>query len=392
MSDLATEVSALFERAIAAGDVRAASAVAFDRAGICYAGAHGHPWGDVRGAELDSVAAIMSMTKAITGVAAIQLVEAGKLDLHAPAGDVCPYLGQVQVLTGFDAAGNPQLRAPKRPITLSDLLTHTSGLVYDVWNEDLVRYIQQTGTPSLFSLQLDALKLPLAFDPGERWEYGIGIDWAGQMVEAVSGQSLGAYSQAHIFEPLGMTDTAFTPTASMAERLMPTWHRVGADLVLPPPTPEDPNAPAPEFEMGGGGLLSTVTDYARFLQMLLGGGELDGQRVLQAATVATMVSNQIGDVRVGRLPSVVPELSNDAEFFPGEPKGHGYTFQINLQDADTGRKAGTLMWAGLTNCYYWVDPTSGVGGVFITQVLPFADERCLNLFFDFERAVYRSLG
>ena len=377
-----------FEAGVQTGAVRAVCAVAFDRGGVRYAGAHGHPWGDERQARLTDVGAIMSMTKAVTATAAMQLVEAGRLPLHEPAGAVCPYLGEVRVLTGFNADGAPLLRTPRRPVTLCDLLTHTSGFAYDIWNENLARYIAQTGTPSLMSLQRAALELPLVFDPGTQWAYGIGIDWVGQMVEAASSQTLGEYCEAHIFRPLGMADTGFKPTGDMTQPIMPTWHRVGDELVLPPPQPSL-DAPPPEFEMGGGGLLSTAPDYARFLRMLLCGGELEGARVLAPDTVATMGRNHIGELRVGMLPSANPELSNDAEFFPGQPKGHGLSFQINLQDADTGRRAGTLMWAGLTNCYYWIDPASGVGGVFLTQVLPFADPRCLDLFYDFERATYR---
>ncbi|MEM7000842.1 MAG: serine hydrolase domain-containing protein [Pseudomonadota bacterium] len=343
---------------------------------------------------VETPAAIMSMTKAITGAAAMQLVEQGRLSLNAPAGEVCPYLAEVQVLDGYDADGQPKLRPPVRPVTLRNLLTHSSGFCYDIWNPELMEYLAASNTPSMMSLQKAALRMPLMFDPDSRWEYGIGIDWAGQMIEAVTGQTLGAYLAENLFEPLGMQTTTFAPDAATQAQQAAIYHRLPAgDLVLPEsePAPATP-LPAPEFEMGGGGLISTVADYGRFLRMLLGGGELDGRRVLSADTVQTMAQNQMGDLRVTPLRTAMPPLSHDAEFFPGAPKSWGLTFQINEEPAATGRAAGTLMWAGLTNCYYWVDMKSQLAGLFLTQVLPFADPQSLSVLNDFETAAYQHVN
>jgi methyl acetate hydrolase len=337
----------------------------------------------------DSVCAIHSMTKAVTAAAAMQLVEQGRLSLDAPAGEVCPYLHEVQVFDGYAQDGSPVLRPPSSPVTLRHLLTHTSGFVYDLWNEAFRDYAAQAGIPPLLSLQRAALEAPLMFDPGTEGEYGIGIDWAGLMIEAATGQTLGAYFADHLTGPLGMHDTGFTPTASMGERMSVLYHRqADGSLQLPPSDDAPDDLPEPEFEMGGGGLLSTARDYSRFMRMILNGGELDGVRVLAADTIEQMAANQMGDLRVRLLKTAEPLLSNDAEFFPGSPKSWGLSFQINEQAESTGRAAGTLMWAGLSNCYFWIDRSSDVAGLMLTQLFPFADQQSLDLLHAIETAVY----
>ncbi|MGB7302563.1 MAG: serine hydrolase domain-containing protein [Burkholderiaceae bacterium] len=337
----------------------------------------------------DTVGAIFSMTKAITGTAAMQLVEQGKLDLDAPAGNVCPWLNEVQVLDGFDDNGQPILRPPKSPVTLHHLLTHTSGFVYEIWNSNEAKYREVTQWPSLFTLENRALQVPLAFDPGTQWEYGIGIDWAGKMVEAVSGQSLSAYIAENITGPLGMKDTAFAHTASMLERAAGMHARMPdgslAPIDLPPPV-------KPEFEMGGGGLHGTMSDYGRFIRMILNDGELDGVRILKSETVQSMSQNHIGNLRVKELTTVAPQFSNNAEFFPGTPKSWGLTFQIDETAQATGRPAGTLMWAGLANSFFWIDRKNGIGGAYLSQILPFGDEKSLDLFLAIEKATYDAIA
>ncbi|MGB7303642.1 MAG: serine hydrolase domain-containing protein [Burkholderiaceae bacterium] len=337
----------------------------------------------------DTVGAIFSMTKAITGTAAMQLVEQGKLDLDAPAGNVCPWLNEVQVLDGFDDNGQPKLRPPKSPVTLHHLLTHTSGFVYEIWNSNEAKYREVTQWPSLFTLENRALQVPLAFDPGTQWEYGIGIDWAGKMVEAVSGQSLSAYIAENITGPLGMKDTAFAHTASMLERAAGMHARMPdgslAPIDLPPPV-------KPEFEMGGGGLHGTMSDYGRFIRMILNDGELDGVRILKSETVQSMSQNHIGNLRVKELTTVAPQFSNNAEFFPGTPKSWGLTFQIDETAQATGRPAGTLMWAGLANSFFWIDRKNGIGGAYLSQILPFGDKKSLDLFLAIEKATYDAIA
>ena len=384
------KLDSVLAKGIESGAASGAVAIAVNRDGVLWEGASGkRASGSDVAMTTDTIGAIFSMTKAVTGVAAMQLVEQGKLDLDAPAGKICPWLNEAQVLEGFDDDGEPVLRAPRSVVTLRNLLTHTSGFTYEMWNANQALWQEKTGAPSLFSLENRALQTPLAFDPGTQWEYGSGIDWTGKIVEEVSGLTLGEYFAKYITGPLGMSDTGFAPSPSMLERMCTMHARLpdGSLQAMDMPAPENP-----EFEMGGGGLLGTMSDYGKFIRMILNDGELDGVRVLQADTVAMMCENQMGDLRVRELKTVSPLFSNDAEFFPGQPKSWGLTFQINETAAETGRPAGTLMWAGLANSFFWIDRTHGVGGAYLSQILPFVDEKSMQLFFDIERTVYAEIA
>ena len=338
----------------------------------------------------DTVGWIASMTKAITGAAAMQLVEQGRLDLDAPASEVVPQLADAAVLEGFGDDGKPRTRPPRRAITLRHLLTHTSGFSYEIWSDAIVRYQEATGTPGIITCENAALTTPLLFDPGDGWDYGINIDWAGKMVETVSGRTLGQYLREHFFEPLGMNDTAFRITDSMRARLAKI-HQRGEDGSLEPQMElEIPQEP--EFEMGGGGLYGTVGDYLRFIRMILNRGRANGERVLRPETVDMMSRNQMGEIRVCELKTAIPPFSNDAEFFPGMPKSWGLSFMINDEEAPTGRSAGSLGWAGLANSFFWIDSAKGIGGAYLTQVLPFIDEKAFPLYIAFESAAYDALA
>src|SRR5215475_5243303 len=376
------------KEAVSKGDVPGVIAGATDTKGTTYEAGFGkRVLGQPADMTPDTVVWIASMTKAITGAAAMQQVERGKLGLDTPAKAVVPELGNVAVLEGFDAGGKPRTRKPKRDITLRHLLTHTAGFGYDIWSPELGKYQEVMGVPGVISCQNKALTTPLLFDPGERWFYGIGIDWAGKMVEAASGKRLGHYMRDNILGPLGMDSTAFRITDGMRKRLAKIHHR-GPDGNLAPDT-ELELPQEPEFEMGGGGLYSTVPDYLKFVRMMLNQGKSDkGEPVLKPETVSTMSKNAMGDSRVCLLKTAAPPFSNDAEFFPGMDKSWGLTFMINNEEAPTGRSAGSLAWAGLANTYYWIDQKKGVGGVYATQVLPFADKKALPLFYAFETAVY----
>ena len=337
---------------------------------------------------LDTVFWIASMTKAITAAAAMQFVEQGKLSLDGPIGKILPEISDMQVFEGFDASGKPKLRPAKRPITLKHLLTHSAGYCYNIWNADMGKYMEHAGIPGVTTCENKALSLPLSFDPGERWEYGINIDWAGKAVEAVSGKKLDAYLKDHIFTPLGMNSTGFKLTPDMRARLV-GMHGRGADGSLTP-TPFE-MAQEPEFHMGGGGLYSTAGDYIRFIQMLLNGGMLKGNHVLRAETVKLMSQNHIGNLNVTPLRTALPEASNDFDPWPDQDKKWGLSFMINTQRTPEGRNPGSLAWAGLANTYYWLDPSQNVGGVILTQILPFIDPNVMQLYTTFERGVYGSL-
>lgn len=385
---LKDKLDAVLKRAADAGDVPGVIAMVTNAEGAIYQGAFGKRAADLDAVmTADTVCWIASMTKALTATAALQLVEQGKLDLESPASQWLPALGQQQVLEGFDAKGKPITRAPTRAITLRHLLTHTAGFGYEFLSEEIQRYQQSEGIPSVVGCERASLNLPLLFDPGTRFEYGISLDWVGQLVEAASGQTLGAYFAEHLFGPMGMQDTGFVMSPGMRERKAKIHQRVDGQLV-----PLDLEMPSPPpIEMGGSGLYSTVGDYLKFLRMLLNRGAATNGRVLKAETVDLLSRNQMGELVVPSLRTANPMLTNDMHLPPDNPQQWGLLNMINTKPMPTGRKAGSLMWAGLSNCYYWVDPTTQLAGVFLTQILPFADVKAMPLFFEFEYTVYQNL-
>lgn len=388
---LASRVDTILRESVDQGAVPGVTAIVTTSGGDLHVASFGErATGTGNAMTPDTVFWIASMTKAVTAACAMQLVERGRLSLDAPAATVLPELETIRVLEGFAADGAPVLRAPRVRMTLRHLLTHTSGFAYEFWQPAMARYVAASGTPSISTRERRSLHLPLLFDPGSDWEYGIGIDWAGLMVEAVSGMRLESWMQERLFAPLGMTSTSFAPSDDMQARRTamhqpdPAGGWAASAIVAV-------RADA-EVDMGGGGLFSTAPDYARFCRMILGRGTLDGVQVLRPETVAMMGANQMGANRVHMLRTAAPATSCDAEFFPGIEKTWGLSFMINEQQAPTGRSAGSLAWAGLPNCYYWIDPARDLAGVFLTQTLPFAMPSVLDRFLAFERTVYDCLG
>ncbi|MEA2866382.1 MAG: methyl acetate hydrolase [Bradyrhizobium sp.] len=337
---------------------------------------------------VDSVFWIASMTKAITSAAGMQLVEQGKLSLEEPIGKVLPDLASPQVLEGFDAKGEPKLRPAKKAITLRHLMTHTAGFAYNMWNGDMLQYLEKTGLPAVTTCKNDALKTPLMTDPGTRWEYGTNIDFVGKAVEAVSGKRLDAYLREHLFTPLGMSDTGFKIGEAQRKRLVAMHQRNedGSLATIPFELEQDP-----EFHMGGGGLYGTAADYIKFTQMILNKGRGNGNQVLKPETVALMGQNHIGELNMTKLTSAVAFATNDVDLYPDMVKKWGLSFLINTAKTPEGRSPGSLAWAGLANTYYWIDPSRDVTGVILMQVLPFADKKCLEAFAGFESGVYAGL-
>ena len=330
----------------------------------------------------DSIFAIASMTKAVTSVAAMQLVEQGKLRLDEPVSKHVPEFAKLQVLDGYDAGGKPVLRPAHTPVTLKHLLTHTSGLCYDTWSDEMQRYEKAGGaTPSGV-----APLPPLMFEPGARWQYGYGADWAGRLVEIVSGQTLEQYFQSNILQPLGMYDTSFVMPAEKFDRMVSRYGRQpdGALKEEPRVLPAPPTA----FN-GGGGLYSTSADYIKFTQMILRHGRAsDGRQVLHPKTVEQMSTNQIGALSAGKLKTSTPERSSDVDMQPGATEKWGLGFLINTTPYAGGRSAGSLAWAGIWNTFYWIDPKRKICAVIMMQFLPFVDKEAVGLLGDFERAVY----
>jgi methyl acetate hydrolase len=383
------QIEELLEQAVLDRVVPGVVAVAGDRDRVLYEGAFGllSVDGDAP-VHQDTMIWIASMTKAIVSVAALQLIEQRRLDLDQTVEDVLPAFGGLQVLEGFDG-DEPRLRPPARQATIRHLLTHTSGLGYWFANADVLRYHQITGIPDPTAGRRALFEMPLVADPGTRWEYGISTDWLGQVVEAASGQDLAAYCQEHIFSPLGMADATFSPTDEQSARLMPVHSRTPDGGLVPTPI-EGPDEP--EFWAGGHGTFATAADYLRFMRALLRGGELDGNRILRLETVELAFSDHLGGVVLPDVVhSAVPELSNDIQSLPVS-QGWGLGFHLVLEDIPGMRRAGTGDWAGLCNCYYWIDRATGVAGAFLTQVLPYFDARIVETATHFEEAVYAEVG
>ncbi|WP_050792804.1 serine hydrolase domain-containing protein [Gordonia neofelifaecis] len=336
----------------------------------------------------DTVLALYSASKPLTGTAVLQCVEDGLLDLDAPAADYLPEIGEIGVLDGFGADGAPRVRAVRNPITTRMLLLHTAGFAYPFFSADYHRLVDDGHYPDIVTARRAALNTPLLFEPGSRWNYGSNMDWAGLIVEAVRGARLGEVLAERVFSPLGMTSTGFVLTESMERRRAsvhlrrPDGSLKATGIVMPQDA---------EVQMGGQGLYSTVPDYLRFLRMWLRDGAGDGGRVLRAETVAWAARNGLRDGQgVSMLHGVDPVVTHDAEFFPGQSKSWAYTFMVNDEPAPTGRSAGSLGWAGLANLYFWIDRSADLAGMWATQVLPFADPVSLGFAKDFESAVYRS--
>jgi methyl acetate hydrolase len=388
---LSVAIQAVLDAAVTAGGMPGAVAIVVDRDGPRGSASAGSTRSDGAGQPLavDARFRIASMTKALTSIAALQLVEQGRLGLEDTVSSILPAWKSLPVLDGWDG-DTPRLREPRTQATIRHLLTHTAGHGYVFLNPDLIKYHQVTGTPDVFSGLRSALTTPLQTDPGTRWEYGINTDWLGLVVEEVSGQTLDAYLTDHLFAPLGMTSTTFTPTAEQRSAMMPVHSRtaegglVVSDIDLPT---------EPEWMAGGHGAFSTAEDYGRFVTMLLGDGTApDGSRVLRPETIELAFRDHLGGVPYPEvIESAMPELTNTVQNLPIK-HGWGLGFHLGLDDLEGMRRAGTGDWAGIFNSYYWIDRASGLGGVFLTQVLPFFDQPCVEAAVAVEVAAYAHRG
>lgn len=389
--DLTSSCDAILAKSVQ-GEERIPGVVAMvtNRTENIYSGAAGERRLNSEAMTEDTVFALFSTTKAIAGTAALQCVEEGLLDLDAPAKDYAPAIGELQVIEGFDDAGQPRLRPPRSDITTRQLLLHTAGFGYDFFDETYRRLAEEHGQPSVVTASRACIETPLLFDPGEKWQYGSNIDWVGQVVESIRDKRLGEVMRERIFDPLEMQDIAFTRSDDMKARSA-TIHARGDDGKLDPmdgfALPDNP-----EVEMGGHGLYGSIAEYMKFIRMWLNDGQGPHGAVLKPDTVVWAVKGGlVPPQKVTMLPGVIPSLSNDAEFFPGLGKDWCYTFMVNTEEAPTGRPAGALGWAGLANCFYWIDRQNGVGGYWATQILPFGDPVSFSAYLDFETAVYRAI-
>lgn len=338
----------------------------------------------------DSIFRIASMTKPVTSVAVMQLVEQGKIKLDEPAATYLPELSSVQVLQSFDPkTGKAELRRPKTLPTVRQLLSHTSGFGYEFFDQKLHDYVASGAVPANKPDDDGFLKAPLLFDPGTKWEYGISVDWLGKLVERISGENLEQYFHRHIFQPLAMEDTFFNvPEDKQARAVAVQMHGEDGNYAEPVSQPIKPV----RFFSGGGGLNSTAGDYLKFERMLLNGGALGGKRILKRETVDAMTRNQIGDLTLVELRSMIPQFAHDPLRVPGSLDKFGLGFGINTNPVEGGRSSQSLAWAGIYNTFFWVDPSRRVCAVLMMQTLPFSDDVAVSVETNFERAVYATLA
>ena len=340
-------------------------------------------------AAVDNIIQIASMTKLITTIGALQLVEQGLLNLDTPITVYAPQLSNLQVLTGFDEQDNPILENANRAPTVRELMTHTGGYVYEVWNANAKKAGELGFSEGETSGGSNYLAAPLAFEAGTAWEYGVNTDWLGVIIERISGQRLSAYFDENIFGPLRMVDTFYELPEEKMNRTVTVMVRAGDELAELPklqPTPMEKGSMA--HYGGGGGLYSTVADYGRVLQMLLSEGAFEGETLLNPETVKSMFKNNIGDIQLATLETVMPELSNTADLSFGSPATFGLGLLLHSEGIEGGRKAYSGSWAGLFNSYFWVDRESKTYGIFGTQILPFFDAAAVNTLLKLEQAVY----
>lgn len=366
-----------------AGGAPGVVAMVTDRNGNIYEGAAGFRDLDTKvPMTTDTVFALFSTTKAITGAVLMKLIEEGKVSLEDPVKKYVPEIEDIMVLDSFNSDGTPKLRKPNKDITINMLMLHTAGFGYEFFSENDRRYRESKGVPSILTSTFDSIKSVLLFEPGERWNYGVNIDWVGKVIEAVCGKRLEEVMKEYIFEPLNMNDISFNPNTSMKGRRATIHTRDQNGLLTPKPDlilPEDP-----EMDMGGHGLYASIGEYMKFIRMILN----DGQGIFKKETIEQMAQNGLGELKSGGWLTSDTTLANDGEFFPGVQKSWSYTFQVNDEPLPTGRPAGQLMWAGLANLYYFIDRENGIGGFWATQMFPYQDPASYLGYVEFESAIY----
>jgi methyl acetate hydrolase len=332
----------------------------------------------------DAIFRIASMTKPVTSVAIMILLEEGKLSLDDPVSKYLPAFANPQVLTHFNQVdGTYETRPAKRPMTIRHLLAQTSGMGYAFSNPTVAALVKLTHKPEW--------ELPLQHDPGEMWMYSPSPAVLGLIVEKISGMSLEDFLQRRIFVPLGMQDTSFAVPADKQSRVIRVYQHVDGKF-QDIPQPPIPVVPTPPFH-GDGGLCSTADDYGKFLSMLLGGGRLGQVRILSARSVRLMGENQIGAIVVLQQPAADPVRTRPFPLGAGRDKfGLGFQITEASSEGSKSRGQGSLSWAGIYNTEFWIDPQRGIGGVLLMQFLPFYDEAALRTLKDFENAVYEDLN
>jgi len=377
-----SDISSFLADSVCRGDAPGVVALVVDRDRVLYHEAFGR-MNVARNVPMarNAIFRIASMTKAVTSVAVMQLVEQGRVGLDDDVGAYVPRLARPQVISSVDEkTGTIVTRPASRPITIRQLLTHTSGIGYS-WSDHRLAIAQRKIGAA------NDTELPLVNEPGAQWTYGAGTRVIGEVIERVTAQRIDAYLESRIFVPLGMRDTHYTVPPEKYSRVV-TVHQKANNAITETQNP----TPLPVSIRGDGGLFSTAADYGRFVQMILNGGQLGGVRILDEATVAEMSTNQTGAIKVRLQPIADVLRSRPYPLGAGQDVwGLGFQIAAPTTPSPLMRSPGSLSWAGINNTYYWIDPRKQVGAVILMQMLPFYDEAALRVLNGFEERVYRSV-
>ena len=387
------EPKALLDEAISNGSLKSVIGIIGSSDGIIFSHASGTR--DIeykKRIEIDAIIKIASMTKLVTTIAALQLCEKGLIDLDKGMDVYLPNFAKPKILVNFSQKYEPNFKIPKRIPSVRELITHTSGYVYPFFNANAMAAQKSGVTQKDDGFSSKHFNVPLAFEPGTKWEYGIGIGWLGLIVEEVSGYKLGSYFNDFIFDTLEMKDTSFELSEDKFHRSVTIMERYGGNLVaLKEGQPKISEKGINKFQPGGGGLYSTLPDYAKILITLLNKGTYNRNQILSESSVDAMFTNQIGKLDVEKITSQNQEISNDADMSFGSTAKWGLGFLLHPQGTQNGRSPGSASWAGMFNTYFWIDRRKSLFGMFATQVLPFYDTKSIEYLKKFEKSVYEIL-
>jgi len=340
----------------------------------------------------DTVMWIASMSKGITSFAAMLCVDRGLVGLDDDLSTLIPELKNVQIIDRSKPFedGNYSFKPAQKKITLRHMLTHSNGLIYSHWYEHGKIYSEKHGISNGSEGNRSSFKFPSWHEAGEEWHYGLGIDYAGLTIEAVTGKKLGDFMAENIFKPLGMTKTSFNMTPELKENFMSPYTRDANGTLVPIDNPIWPEKSYVEQEMGGGGLFSTASDYSKWLTMILNDGKApDGTVIIRPETLKLALTGTLepaakvscNEAHMKTQPTKWPKVKRDYALI-------GMTFE---EDLPTGRAAGTVQWDGAPSCHWFVDRKNDIGAVQTVQMMPFGDPEVQSLFVEVEYAIYKNL-